>query len=163
VSETTALKLEITSFCIFHFLFYIILFLIISVLKDHVKSVLRISSAHNKVGPTDINIAQILFLSNCFELKRTRSSLYEFTIANQKSVRYSVSMDSMPYFTNIAVQNVNKGFVNIMDLTWSLNIDICVCHIYFLFDILMSYMIYSFTFNISHVDSSVLLFFCLLK
>jgi hypothetical protein len=27
--------------------------------KDHVKSVLRISSAHNKRGPTDINIAQI--------------------------------------------------------------------------------------------------------
>jgi hypothetical protein len=39
--------------------------------KDHVKSVLRISSAHNKGGPTDINIAQILHLSNFFELKRT--------------------------------------------------------------------------------------------
>jgi hypothetical protein len=33
--------------------------------------VLRISSAHNKGGPTDINIAQILHLSNFFELKRT--------------------------------------------------------------------------------------------
>ena len=76
--------------------------------KDHVKSVLRISSAHNKGGPTDINIAQILNLSNFFELN----------IANQKSVRYSVSMS---YFTNIAVQNVNKGFVYITDLTWSLN------------------------------------------
>jgi hypothetical protein len=39
--------------------------------KDHVKSVLRISSAHNKGGPTDINIAHILHLSNFFELKRT--------------------------------------------------------------------------------------------
>ena len=38
--------------------------------KDAVKSVLRISSAHNKGGPTDINIAQILHLSNFFELKR---------------------------------------------------------------------------------------------
>jgi hypothetical protein len=28
----------------------------------------------------------------------------------------------MSYFTNIAVQNVNKGFVYITDLTWSLNI-----------------------------------------
>ena len=36
---------------------------------------------------------------------------------NQKSVRYTVSMS---YFTNIAVQNVNKGFVYITDLTWSL-------------------------------------------
>ena len=27
----------------------------------------------------------------------------------------------MSYFTNIAVQNVNKGFVYITDLTWSLN------------------------------------------
>jgi hypothetical protein len=33
-------------------------------------SVLRISSAHNKGGPPDINIAQILHLSNFFESKR---------------------------------------------------------------------------------------------
>ena len=38
--------------------------------KDDVHSVLRISSAHNKGGPPDINIAQILHLSNFFELKR---------------------------------------------------------------------------------------------
>ena len=31
---------------------------------------LRISSTHNKGGPTDINIAHILHLSNFFELKR---------------------------------------------------------------------------------------------
>jgi hypothetical protein len=31
----------------------------------------RISSAHNKGGHPDINIAQILHLSNFFELKRT--------------------------------------------------------------------------------------------
>ena len=40
-------------------------------LKDDIHSVLRISSAHNKGGPPDINIAQILHLSNFFELKRT--------------------------------------------------------------------------------------------
>ena len=28
----------------------------------------------------------------------------------------------MSYFTNIAVQNVNKGFVYITDLTWSLSL-----------------------------------------
>jgi hypothetical protein len=39
--------------------------------KDAVKSVLRISSAYNKGGPADINIAQILHLSNFFELKRS--------------------------------------------------------------------------------------------
>ena len=32
--------------------------------KDAVKSVLRIGSAHNKGGPADINIAQISHLSN---------------------------------------------------------------------------------------------------
>jgi hypothetical protein len=41
------------------------------IFKDHVKSVLRISSAHNKGGPAGINIAQILHLSNFFELKHT--------------------------------------------------------------------------------------------
>ncbi len=33
-------------------------------IKDAVKSVLRIGSAHNKGGPADINIAQISHLSN---------------------------------------------------------------------------------------------------
>jgi hypothetical protein len=28
----------------------------------------------------------------------------------------------MSYFTNIAVKNVNKGFVYITDLTWPLNV-----------------------------------------
>jgi hypothetical protein len=40
-------------------------------IKDDVHSVVRISSAHNKGGHPDINIAQILHLSNFFELKRT--------------------------------------------------------------------------------------------
>jgi hypothetical protein len=35
--------------------------------KDDVHSVLRISSAHNKWGPTDINITQILYLSKYSE------------------------------------------------------------------------------------------------
>ncbi len=33
-------------------------------IKDAVKSILRIGSAHNKGGPADINIAQISHLSN---------------------------------------------------------------------------------------------------
>ena len=40
-------------------------------LKDDFHSVLPISSAHNKGGTPDIKIAQILHLSNFFELKRT--------------------------------------------------------------------------------------------
>jgi hypothetical protein len=61
-----------------------------------------ISSAHNGG-----------FFSNCFELKRTLVYIHlQYSIANQKSVRYSVSRS---YFTNIAVgQNINKGFVYIM-------------------------------------------------
>ena len=43
----------------------------VALVKDDVHPVLRISSAHNKGGPPDINIAQILHLSNFFELKRT--------------------------------------------------------------------------------------------
>ena len=46
-------------------------FFCVRIIKDHVKSVLRISSTHNKGGPTDIDIAHILHLSNFFELKRT--------------------------------------------------------------------------------------------
>jgi hypothetical protein len=42
-----------------------------NIVKDDVHSVLRISSAHNKGEPPNINIAQILHLSNFFELKRT--------------------------------------------------------------------------------------------
>jgi hypothetical protein len=73
--------------------------------KDDVHSVLRISSAHNKGRPPDINIAQILHLSNFFELKHIVYINSFTSIANQKSVRYSISIS---YFTNIAVQNVNK-------------------------------------------------------
>ena len=41
--------------------------------------------------------------------------LYSFTsVANQKSVTYSVSIS---YFTNIAVQNANKEFVYIIVIT----------------------------------------------
>jgi hypothetical protein len=45
-------------------------------------SVLRISSAHNKEGPAGINIAQILHLSNFFELKRT---VYKFIYMHNES------------------------------------------------------------------------------
>jgi hypothetical protein len=90
--------------------------------KDAVKSVLRIGSAHNKGGPTDVNIAQtVSHLLNFF--LNWNSGLYSFTsIPNQNSVIYSVSIS---YFTNIPVRNVNKAFVYITDLTAPLNILIC--------------------------------------
>jgi hypothetical protein len=46
--------------------------------------------------------------------------IYSFTsIANQKSVRYSVSIS---YFTNIAIQNVNKVHTCAQEWTSSLNV-----------------------------------------
>ena len=49
-----------------------------------------------------------------------RFMVYSFTsIANQKSVRYSVSIS---YFTNIAVQNVNKVRACAQEWTSSLNV-----------------------------------------
>ena len=49
-----------------------------------------------------------------------RFVVYSFTsIANQKSVRYSVSIS---YFTNIAVQNVNKVRTCAQEWTSSLNV-----------------------------------------
>ena len=39
-------------------------------IKDAEKAVLRISYAHNRGGPADINIVEILHVSNFFELKR---------------------------------------------------------------------------------------------
>ena len=68
----------------------------IAVFKDAVKSVLRISSAHNKGA---IGHRPNLHLSTPPpELKRTLVYIH-FTIANQKSVRYAFSIS---YFTNIA-------------------------------------------------------------
>jgi hypothetical protein len=72
---------------------------------------LIISSAHNGG-----------FFSNCFELKRTLVYIHlQYSIANQKSVRYSVSMS---YFTNIAVGPKYKQrlCLHYEDLTWSLKV-----------------------------------------
>jgi hypothetical protein len=59
-------------------------------IKDHVKSILRISSAHNKETHRYKHCPN--FASFEIFLIETFSSLYSFTIANQKSVRYSVSI-----------------------------------------------------------------------
>ncbi len=72
----------------------------LKVLSTH----LRIGSAHNKAGTSQIrhcpNFASFeLFLSRKYGLCSYTS------IANQNSVRYSVSIS---YFINIAVQNVKK-------------------------------------------------------
>jgi hypothetical protein len=72
--------------------------------KDDVHSVLHISSAHNKGGPPDIKHCPNFASFELFWIETY--SLYSFTsIANQKSVRYSVSIS---YFTIIAVQNINQ-------------------------------------------------------
>ncbi len=46
-------------------------------IKDAVKSVLRIGSAHNKGGPADLNIAQISHLSNFSVIKLWFIFIYE--------------------------------------------------------------------------------------
>ena len=45
--------------------------------KDAVKSILRIGSAHNKGGPADINIAQVSHLSNFSDIKFWFIFIYE--------------------------------------------------------------------------------------
>ena len=86
--------------------------------EDHVKFVLRISSAHNKGGPTDINIAQTLHLSNFFELKR--SLVYIHLQENSFTIQFIYNTIYLPEKCQIAVQNVNKGFVYITDFTYGL-------------------------------------------
>jgi hypothetical protein len=57
----------------------------------------------------------MLHLSNFFELKHTLVYVH-LQLRTRKVL--DIQFNSMSYFTNIAVQNVNKGFVYIMDLTW---------------------------------------------
>ncbi len=67
-------------------------------------------SAHNKVGTPQIRRC-LNFASFELFLNQKSGSLYSYTsIANQNSVRLSVSI---LYFMNIAAQNVNKPFVYI--------------------------------------------------
>ena len=81
-------------------------------IKDDVKSVLRIGSAHNNGGLADINIAQISHLSNFSVIKFWFIFIYEHSKPEKDKL----------YFRNMAVQNVNKGFVYIMDFTASLKV-----------------------------------------
>ena len=52
-------------------------------IKDDVKSVLRIGSAHNKGGPADINIARRLHFSNFFDIKLWFIFIYEYSKPGQ--------------------------------------------------------------------------------
>ena len=67
-----------------------------TVFKDAVKSVLRISSAHNKGDPQiykTLAIAQICIFQPPPPPELNRTLVYiHFTIANQKSVRYAFSI-----------------------------------------------------------------------
>ncbi len=55
--------------------------------KDAVKSVLRIGSAHNKGGLADINIAQISHLSNFSDIKLWFILIYEHNKPEQIDIQ----------------------------------------------------------------------------
>ena len=86
--------------------------------KLDVKSVLRIGSqcsAHNKREHPDLKTVEIPHFFGRSELKLWFIFIYEH-ITNQNSGRFSVSII---YFTNFAVQSVNKAFLYIAHLrTW---------------------------------------------
>jgi hypothetical protein len=71
-----------------------------------------------KGGTIDINIVQILHLLNFFELKRTLVYI-NLQLRTRKVLDIQLVCHDV---TNIAVQNVNKGFVYITDLTWTLKV-----------------------------------------
>ena len=93
----------------------------------NLKSVLRIGSAHNKRGPSDLKIVEILHFS---KLKLWFIFIYEH-IANQNSVRFSVSI--IFYKFRSSKINVNKTFVYITDLTSTLTscFSLCISSVYF--------------------------------
>ena len=74
-------------------------------MKVEVKSVLRIGSAHNKGRPSDLNTVEILHFSSLFELKLWFIFIYEH-IANQNSVRFSVSIIFYKFRCSKCKQNV---------------------------------------------------------
>ena len=83
-----------------------------------VKSVLRIGSAHNKGGPSDVKIVEIQHFSDFFLIE---TLVYIHLRAYTKPKRTVSDFQLvMSYFTNFAVQNVNKAFVYITDSTSTL-------------------------------------------
>ena len=68
----------------------------LSLVKVEVKSVLRIGSAHNKRGPSDLNIVEI---PHFLDLKLWFIFTYEH-IANQNSVRFSSLKGKNLHFHN---------------------------------------------------------------
>ena len=60
----------------------------VSFIKDGVKYVLRIGSAHNKGSPADINIAQIRHLSNFSEIKLWFIFIYEHSKPGQIDIQF---------------------------------------------------------------------------
>ena len=82
------------------------------IIKGRLQTLLHIGSAHNNLDP------QIFFGATLFKSKHI--DLHLFTSkTDQNSVRYSVGT-CKSYFTNIAIQNINKGFVYIKDCKPSL-------------------------------------------
>ena len=79
-------------------------------LKDRLQSLLRIQSAHNKCGPHCPNFAFLkTFLNWNARLYSIRS------IANPKSVRYSVSLIKFYKYIKYSSSKCNKAFVYISD------------------------------------------------
>jgi hypothetical protein len=86
-------------------------------IKDHVKSVLSISSAPNKGGPTDITIAQILHLSNIYKLKRTLVYIHlQLRTRKVLDIQFVYVL-----FYKYSSWKCKQTICYITDLTWSLN------------------------------------------
>ena len=64
------------------------------------------------MGPSDVNIVQVLVFQSLFELKQWFVHLF-MSKAKLNSVRYSVSESQ---YTKVEVINVNKAFVYIQGL-----------------------------------------------
>ena len=83
-----------------------------------VEFVLRIGSAHNNGRPSDLKHCRNCAFFGLF--LNWNSGLYSFTSTQQ--TRTVLDFQLVSYFTNFAVQNVNKVFVYITDLTSTLNL-----------------------------------------
>ena len=68
--------------------------------------------AQNKRGPSDLNIVEICIFRTFSELKLWFIFTYEHI-----QTRTVLDFQLVSYFTNFAVQNANKAFVYITDLT----------------------------------------------
>ncbi len=82
---------------------------VLIIIKDDVKSVLRIGSAHNKGGPADINIAKISHLSSFSDIKVWFILIYEHSKPEQVDIQLgTVVKNSSTIYT--APASHRRGF-----------------------------------------------------